>query len=302
MRRFVAILAIALLAGTFAACEPPVGTPVPDTVIDFEQDTIGTKQNGFTSADSPLVHLSSIGSEPTLALDEFAGSGEGALSLYANDGFGPGDIRMVLDRPTNRISLRFGFDFDSFSEPGDEAVLTVFRGTTEVGQTRIVLNRNGLMDQAISFQNGPLFNRVTFAYNTAAQSFEVIDRIVIGPLCTIAGTEAAETLTGTPSNDVICGGGGADTIFGRGGNDHITGGNGNDNIQGEAGHDFIAGNFQNDTIRGGPDNDRVEGGEQSDNLFGDEGNDTVSGGPGTDTCNGGPGTDTPSGCETTTGF
>jgi hypothetical protein len=273
-----------------------VGTAVPDTLIGFSQDSAGSRPNGFTSADSALVHFSDTLGTPDLVVGDFDAQSNGnALAVF---NFVDGSaVRILLDRPTTRISLRFGNDDPTQQQPGDAVVLTAYRGTTLVGRRQVVMNLNDAMDQTIGFSNGPLFNRVVVAYPRMAG--EVIDDIRIGPLCTIAGTEASETLVGTAGNDVICGGGGNDTIYGRGGRDHLTGGPGVDTLHGE---DFLAGNQGNDTVRGGPANDRVEGGEQDDRAYGDGGDDVVSGGPGTDTCNGGTGTDTALSCETATGF
>jgi Ca2+-binding RTX toxin-like protein len=296
-RTWSTAVAAALLVVFFAGCEPPKGQPVPDTVIDFEEETDGGKPNGYTPADSAAVHFQDTnGAE--LAVGDFGGGG--SHQLFVGSDFDGSGIRILLDRPTNRLSLRFGNDDASTTEAGDEATLTVFRGTTQVGQTRVVMNRNDLMDQTISFQNGPLFNRAVIKYDVdpLIGASELIDDIVIGPLCTVAGTEAGETLTGTSGADVICGGGGNDTVFGRGGPDHITGGNGADTLNGEDGADFIAGNFGGDTLRGGNQNDRLEGGEQNDQLFGNAGDDDLFGGNGSDTCNGGSGSTVFGSCET----
>jgi Ca2+-binding RTX toxin-like protein len=306
MRRLVIAIVVAALVAVFVPGGAPahaIGAPVPDLLIDFEQDTLGFKANGFTSADSPFVHFSDTNGAQ-LEIADLGAQGEGARTLLARTDFDNSALRMVLDRPSTRVSFRFGNDDPNFTEPGDEAVLTAFRGTTQVGQSRVVINRNDAMDQTITFANGPVFNRLVFKMDVdpTVGLIEVIDHLVFAPLCTIAGTEAGQTLVGTPGNDVICAGGGNDTVFGRAGRDHIIGGNGADTLNGEDGEDFIAGNFQNDTIHGGNQNDRVEGGQENDKVFGDAGNDFVSGGPGTDTCNGGTGTDTPAGCETAIGF
>ncbi len=254
MRGTVLALAVVAVAGLLTACEPPPGAPVPDTVIDWEQDTTGVKPAGFTSADSPLVHFSDLGGtgQPrVVSIGEAFGGGEKVMRPSGQSGIG---IR--LDRPSNRISVTFGYDFQEFIEPGEEAVLTVFRGATQVGESRLELNRNALIDQTITFQNGPLFDRAELRYDTADEITEHIDTVRVGPLCTKAGTEASETLVGTSGDDIVCGGGGNDTISGRGGRDHITGDRGADTLNGEGDNDF------------------------------------VSGGPGTDDCDGGPGADT----------
>lgn len=297
------LLALAVVAATVASTGTPadaLGTPVADTVITFESETGGAKPNGYTVAGAPKVHFQDTNGTG-LFVGAFGTQGEGNRSLLVSSDFDDSGVRILLDQPTNRISMRLGNDDPFYTEPGDEAVLTVYRGTKRVGETRLTLNRNDVMDQTISYDHGALFNRVVIKYDVVPSKgvSEVIDRIVIGPLCTIAGTEGPDTLTGTPGNDVICGGGGNDTIYGRAGNDHLSGGNGNDLLFGEGGEDFIAGNYGNDTIRGGDADDHLQGGEHDDKLYGEAGNDTLLGAAGRDLCDGGQGRDTArTDCET----
>jgi hypothetical protein len=283
MRRFTMALVVAMLVAVFAPGGSPasaLGRPVADTLIDFDGDFPGEQPNGFTSVDSASVHFSDTRNE-NLVIDTFAPENPDSQSLVVLSG--AGSLLITLDHPTNRLSLAFGNDDPDFIRPGDEAGLIAFRGPTRVGDSRVVMNANDLLDQRITFGAGPLFDRLIFFYETPGLG-EMVDDIVVGPLCTVAGTEADDTLTGTPGDDVICGGGGNDTMSGRGGRDHLSGGPGADIVNGDGGDDFVNGNAGNDTVTGGPGSDRVEGGT------------------GNDRCDGGPGVDMSAGCETSTGI
>jgi len=275
-------------AGVVAQQAPPL--PASDIVIDFEQDAPGAKPNGFASADSPAVTFhDTTGAD--LDVGDFGTQSRGqALAVFPDDDSG---LRIVLARPTFRLALAFGNDDPSASEPGDEAVLTLFRGAAFVGECRVTMNRDDVMNQTISCAPGPLFNRAVFRYETVSGLIEIVDDIRIAPLCTVAGTEGPDVLNGTASRDVICGGGGNDTINAQGGNDTVYGGFGNDAIRGGVGRD---------ELRGGIGADRINGEAGDDLLAGEAGNDTLNGGPGTDRCLGGEGTDTASACEARVGI
>jgi hypothetical protein len=68
------------------------------------------------------------------------------------------------------------------------------------------------------------------------------------PLCTLEGSEGADTIAGTDGDDVICGLASDDLIEGRGGHDVIYGGPGNDTLTGGPGKDWLFGSDGNDTL------------------------------------------------------
>ncbi len=105
-------------------------------------------------------------------------------------------------------------------------------------------------------------------------------------LCTITGTNRADTLTGTPGDDVICGGNGKDTINGLGGNDILVGGNGKDVLNGGDGNDTILGGNGKDQETGGAGADVLRGGNGPDTLNAQDGaaGDSLDGGLGPDIC------------------
>ena len=55
------------------------------------------------------------------------------------------------------------------------------------------------------------------------------------PLCSVRGTEAAETLRGGPEDDLVCGLAGSDLLFGGPGQDRVLGGPGDDRITAQDG-------------------------------------------------------------------
>lgn len=257
--------------------------------IDFSEDSVGNKPNGFASADSFDVFFSST--TGTLSIGDFA-EGVGR-SLAAFDGGGNrGGLEIRTSTPTNSIRLLFGNDDPGIAPPGSKAVLRLFRSGTLVATQSVVMNRNDEADQQIGQEKGPIFDRAVLTYTDAADALsplaEVVDDITVGPLCTVWGNEGRNILTGTAGNDVVCGAGGRDSIDARGGNDLVIAGTGNDTVDAGTGLD---------TVNAGAGNDNVLGKDGADTLLGTEGNDSLRGGSGSDRCNGGPGDDTGTSCE-----
>lgn len=118
-------------------------------------------------------------------------------------------------------------------------------------------------------------------------------------VCTIFGTEDADTLVGDATEaDVICGFGGNDRLEGLGGDDVIIGGPGEDvllggggadTIEGDGDLDHIVGGSEGDHLEGGPGPDEILGGGGSDDVIGDGGSDLLLGGGDIDIIDGGPG-------------
>lgn len=166
---FLFVAAFALL--TFAA-----PSALADT-ITFETDTAGAKPNGFQSNESNFATFRDT-QGADLQVDNFGGQGVGARSL-AVFGDDPSALEITFAGNVSDLSLVFGNDDPGFSSPGDRATLTLFNGLTQVGQTFVVLNRNDLADQTISFSG--LFNRAIFQYTNAAGApinlIEIVDNI-----------------------------------------------------------------------------------------------------------------------------
>ncbi len=170
MKRFL----FGLLAFSLILC----GTTVHASIhtIDFESDTIGEKSNGFVSNDSALVAFSDSLTPPDgLRIEDFGFQSDGqGLGVFGDD-----ESELILDFAVtvDALSLEFGNDDPFFSNEGDRAVLTVFDGAVQVGQTSVVLNRNDILDQSISF-SGVQFNRATFLYDVSTDGLiEIVDNI-----------------------------------------------------------------------------------------------------------------------------
>ena len=265
---------------------PAAAASTSPITIDFAGDPAGFVFNGFTSVGSSQVSFfDTSGSD--LFVGDFGQLTRGQGLAVFNDDASALEIRLAA--PTTALELAFGNDFATTS---DRAVLTLFRGATRVSQRFVALNANGVMDQRIRQDKGPLFDRAVFQYVDNAGAplnlTEVVDDIKTAPLCTVAGTERNDILTGTAAADVICGGGGNDTIAGLGGNDAVGAGPGADTVDGGGGLDALTGGLGNDILLG-------KGG--ADTLKGLEGNDRLDGGADTDRCEGGTGTDTGISCE-----
>jgi Ca2+-binding RTX toxin-like protein len=257
--------------------------------IDFSEETVGNKPNGYSTVDSPDVFFSSTHGD--LAVSDY-NEGNGRSIAAFDGGMTSGGIEIRTSTPTNSITVAFGNDDPGIALPGSKAVMTLFRNGTEVAETSVLMNRNDEADQVITQEKGPIFNRAVIVYVDAADSpsvlAEVVDDIRVGPLCTIWGTESRNILNGTSGSDVLCGAGGNDSIDARGGNDLVFAGTGADTVDAGSGLD---------TVFGGMGRDVVLGKVGADNLNGSEGRDSLNGGPGTDRCNGGPDRDTAKNCE-----
>lgn len=182
------LLSLMLAAGGFA-----------QTTIDFEEESVGGKPNGYTTADSAIAHFSdSMGANLDVATtSEAVGKG---LRVFGDDA---SYLIIDFDVPQTSISLLFGNDDACCSNAGDEAVLTLYDGLTQVGQEIVVMNRNDLPDQTISY-SGAAFDRATFFFDvTTSGLIEIVDNItfnndaVAAPDITGTKTAAGDFLPGS---------------------------------------------------------------------------------------------------------
>jgi hypothetical protein len=172
-RRGIVVTLAVVLASALAvsAAEARVGRRVN---VDFQEDGTGFQPNGFRSADSRFVAFSdSLGAD--LFIDNFAFQGRGqALAVFYDD---ESYLIMDLAYPATSISLWFGNDDPCCANPGDQAVLTLSSGGTQVGQVSVELNLNDVMDQQISF-SGASFDQATFLYDVSTFGLtEIVDEI-----------------------------------------------------------------------------------------------------------------------------
>ena len=164
-------------------CIGLTGVTQASITIDFESDSAGSKPNGWVSADTPLVSFSdSLGAD--LVVGDYGVSGHGnALGVFWDD---PSYMIMDFSVITTSLQLEFGNDDANWSNPGDEAILTVFLGGTQVGQTSVVMNRDDIMNQSISI-SGVNFDQATFFFDVSRTPpnppglIEVVDNITFTP-------------------------------------------------------------------------------------------------------------------------
>ena len=279
-RSILVVLLVPVLGAWLAlAAGPAQAAPTSPINVTFDSDPYIHIYSPFTSVDSANVRfevVDYVGSGPCDATTcpvfppgaymqiLFSSIGGNRLAA-ANGNFGEllAALRMVFTRPTHLLRLTFQHEGDVL--PGDAAVLSGFRNGQRIGSASVPLagDANSPL-QTIALQGYVIDSAVlqsTRAGGVLDGRGVIVGDLYSDPLCTIAGSNANNTLTGTSNSDVMCGGPGADTLNGAGGADLIFGDGGGDHLSGGAG------------------------------------NDTLNGGKGTDTCDGGPGTDTATTCE-----
>lgn len=175
LRRFLLTLLACMLL-TFTA------TNVRADVITFNNDTPGIKTQPFQSVDSTLARFSTSSNLSSLQVINFVGVSNGTNALFVP---GPAVDVLVIDFSTLVTSLSLDFGGDLATDPQTTAVLTLFLDGVQVGQTVMLTNHNGVVDQTIFF-SGALFNRATFstalASNPACCFAEVVDNINFTPV------------------------------------------------------------------------------------------------------------------------
>lgn len=293
-----AVAVLTLVAGGLVSLGSASAAAPSGYLVTFSGDPVGVKPDGFSSVGAPKVDFyDTIGAK--LYVGRFGVQAHGqALSIDDDDASA---LEIRLSAPTNSLSLAFGNDNPTVAKKSDLARLTLFRGTKKVGRVNVKLNANDVMDQTIGVSGQVLFNRATFQYVNAKGNpkhlTEIVDDIVVGPLCTITGTSGNNHLVGTAGKDVICGGSGNDVISGGGGDDLIYGGPGKDHLKGGTGKDLLDGGLGKDHLAGGLGRDHLSGGTGKDHLAGGASKDHLAGGESEDHCNGGAGHDKAKSCE-----
>ena len=146
--------------------------------ITFEFDSLGLKPNGFQSVQSSLVRFSSSGAGAVIISENFVEFlGTRGLDLQGT----PEHLIMDFVVPVTSLSLWFGNDDPFITSPGDTAILQVFMDGVLVGQTSVLMNRNDIMDQQISF-SATQFNRATFQFSQQFFLTETVDNIEFTPV------------------------------------------------------------------------------------------------------------------------
>jgi hypothetical protein len=172
-------------------------TPSFAATITFTTDTTGPQANGFVSNDSALASFSDT-SGADLLIDDFGDQGNGqALAVFDDDS---SKLRIDFSGLMAMLQIGFGNDDEFFTSPGDSAWLQVFNGAVLVGTSSVVMNRDDIMNQFISFSGSP-FDGALFWYGNAAgvpiDLIEIVDDITFEPAVAAVPEPASLLLLGS---------------------------------------------------------------------------------------------------------
>lgn len=148
--------------------------------ITFELDPIQTQlPNGFRSVESSILRFSGNRIATLHIHPASFGFGEtvffGTRGLASESDLG---VFMDFDVPVTSLSLWFGNDTFGDTEEGQTAILRTFLDGVFVGETTVLLNRDGDINQQIAIFG--LFNRATFTYSFGG-IVKTIDNIEFTP-------------------------------------------------------------------------------------------------------------------------
>src|SRR5215216_3126908 len=148
--------------------------------ITFELDPIGFFPNGSQSVQSNLVRFSASNGGALVISQAFSPEFLGTRGLAV---FGTPNVNLIMEFavPINSLTLSFGNDDPLSTAPGDTAILQVFFDDEFVEEISVLLNRNDIMDQQISF-SGATFNRAFFHYSQDLFLAETVDNIEFTPV------------------------------------------------------------------------------------------------------------------------
>ena len=150
--------------------------------ITFEFDPVQVNlPNGFRSAESNLVSFSA--SRLNVLHIHPASFGSGEMVFFGTRGLAneAALLFMDFDVPVTSLSLWFGNDSFGDTVDGDTAILRVFLDDVFVGESIVLLNRDGIINQQILF-SGAVFNRATFRVSSHDDIVETIDNIEFTPV------------------------------------------------------------------------------------------------------------------------
>lgn len=175
--KFTAIAAACLLSLPAAAA------------VDFTSEVTGTKADGYTVGGISFYNTVASGYGYMDVGDYGLQSLGNAIGAF--DDLNGNALKMTFS-PTSVISMAFGNDDPDFTNPGDLALLQVYSGATIVGFSTVVLNRDDIMNQSISF-SGSSFDSAIFSYvdpsfspytgggGTSIGLIELVDNISLVP-------------------------------------------------------------------------------------------------------------------------
>jgi hypothetical protein len=148
-------------------------------VVNFDNDAGGSVPNGFVSSDSPYVSFSDTANEDLNIFNNPPDTIGNSLAVLADDESG---LLMEFTLPITSLSISFGNDQASFTDPTDLGVLMVYDGATLLQTLTVPLNRNTSIDQTLSWiSSGTSANRAEFYFGDASLNpiplTELVDNI-----------------------------------------------------------------------------------------------------------------------------
>ena len=177
---------VAKLYRTLAACLLFPGifwvsqVSVKADTITFEADPIGLFPNGSQSVHSNLVRFSASGGGALMVIEDFGLNqvrGTRGLAVFGSNT----DLIMEFAVPVTSLSLWFGNDDLSLTVPGDTAILQVSFEDEFVDEIFVLLNRDDIMNQQISF-SGATITRARFRFSQDLNLAETVDNIEFTPV------------------------------------------------------------------------------------------------------------------------
>ena len=120
------------------------------TTIDFESDPSGPVPNGFIA--NPARRLSPSATRlPNLEIGDF-GTASMGQGLLVGDGPGEGSLLLMnFSSIVDFLSVDFGNDQPDVVKQGNEVILTAYLDGVYVGETNVIMNGDGVMNQSIAF-------------------------------------------------------------------------------------------------------------------------------------------------------
>jgi hypothetical protein len=160
-----------------------LGATAQAALITFDSDTDGLKANPFQSVDSNAVTFSNSAGSGLSIGSTFGVQCAGSRCLSTGSDNPGVFLIMNFTSPFTTLSLDFGNDDPGWSVAGDLAVLRLFYDAGAVGTVSVVMNRDDIMNQTISY-SGAAFNRAEFEYvvpqgNTGGLN-ELVDNVNFG--------------------------------------------------------------------------------------------------------------------------
>ncbi|MEL6875069.1 MAG: PEPxxWA-CTERM sorting domain-containing protein [Pseudomonadota bacterium] len=145
-----------------AAASMVFAMPANAALVDFNSAPGGAVSEGTDIGG--IIFTSALGSG--LSIGSFAESNNSPALAAFNDGNG-NFILGAIASGANHLSLEFGNDDPGFTNPGDLATLQLFSGAILLDTVTVLLNRDDMMNQTISY-SGAAFDNFSFAYTDAA--------------------------------------------------------------------------------------------------------------------------------------